>query len=284
MDFFSLLTDPKVWLIIAIVALLIVLGIYTWRQSNHIEELKNQHSKITEQVRHGLKLSDDNPKALVHLRPDITSNMSDETCDAAQHDQEWDEEHEDDDEDASDDEHNAYIQQLIRIQDTKRAKLDEFIIPSQQQTGHTGPVYESHDEEIIFRDYDDAESDGASKSELIQHIQEELSHLVKAKEETPIKEETPAKETPSFKIKVKAKPKALEPTEKSLSPITELKIQNDMSRMDAELQIVKPETEKPAPLGLGLELELASEPETKPKIVPLIKPKPKLGRPPKQKD
>jgi hypothetical protein len=207
MDFFSLLTDPKVWLIIAIIALLVVLGIYTWRQSNHIEELKNQHTKITEQVKHGLKLSEpaNGVKALVHLRPDIASNMSDDTCDPAQRDeQEWDESHapQNNDDDESDDEHNAYIQQLIRMKDNKRAVVDEYIIPAQQQSGHTAdPVYDSHDEEIIFRDYNDDESDGASESELIKHVQEEMSHVVN-------------------------------PTDDSM---TETKIQHDMERMDAEI-------------------------------------------------
>jgi hypothetical protein len=182
MDFLSLLTDPKVWIIFAIIALLVVLGIYTWRQSNHIEELKHQHTKMTEQVKHGLMLSEDglHTKALVHLRPDMASTMSEETYDGGlqePEDEEWDgakSEDEDGDGELSDDEHNAYIQQLIRIQDGKRAKLDEFINPVQQQSGHGGTVYDSNDEEIIFHDYNE-ESDYASDTEIMKHVEKELS-------------------------------------------------------------------------------------------------------------
>jgi hypothetical protein len=182
MDFLSLLTDPKVWIIFAIIALLVVLGIYTWRQSNHIEELKYQHTKMTEQVKHGLMLSEDglHTKALVHLRPDMASTMSEETYEGGLHqpeEEEWDggkSEEEYGDGELSDDEHNAYIQQLIRIQDGKRAKLDEFIDPAQQQSGHGGTVYDSNDEEIIFHDYND-ESDYASDTEIMQHVEKELS-------------------------------------------------------------------------------------------------------------
>jgi hypothetical protein len=182
MDFLSLLTDPKVWIIFAIIALLVVLGIYTWRQSNHIEELKYQHTKMTEQVKHGLMLSEDglHTKALVHLRPDMASTMSEETYEGGLHqpeEEEWDggkSEEEYGDGELSDDEHNEYIQQLIRIQDGKRAKLDEFINPAQQQSGHGGTVYDSNDEEIIFHDYND-ESDYASDTEIMKHVEKELS-------------------------------------------------------------------------------------------------------------
>ena len=220
MDFLSLLTDPKVWIIFAIIALLVVLGIYTWRQSNHIEELKYQHTKMTEQVKHGLMLSEDGlqTKALLHLRPDMASTMSEETCEGGlqePEDEEWDgvkSEDEYGDGELSDDEHNEYIQQLIRIQDGKRAKLDEFINPAQQQSGHGGTVYDSNDEEIIFHDYND-ESDYASDTEIMKHVEKELS------------------KSPPPTAQISSPP--------SLSSVSSVqdKILQDINRMDKELNL-----------------------------------------------
>ena len=260
MDFLSLLTDPKVWIIFAIIALLVVLGIYTWRQSNHIEELKHQHTKMTEQVKHGLMLSEDGlqTKALVHLRPDMASTMSEETYEGGlqePEDEEWDgAKSEDEDGELSDDEHNAYIQQLIRIQDGKRAKLDEFINPAQQQSGHGGTVYDSNDEEIIFHDYND-ESDYASDTEIMKHVEKELS-----------KSPPPAAEIAS------------PPTEPV--PSVQDKILQDINRMDKEIgemgaaTVADSASEAPGlgrePLKLKLKLKLKQKQKPSNPVKPVV--------------
>jgi hypothetical protein len=268
MDILSLLTDPKVWIIFAIIALLVVLGIYTWRQSNHIEVLKHQHTKMSEQVKHGLMLSEDGlqTKALVHLRPDMASTMSEETCEGIvpEEEEEWDEGKSDDgdgDGELSDDEHNAYIQQLIRIQDGKRAKLDEFINPVQQQSGHGGAVYDSNDEEIIFHDYND-ESDYASDTEIMKHVEKELSKSATLKESSavPTMSASPSP-SPSVQVQVQVQDKIIQ----------------DMQRMDKELKSVSElgeddGKEAHAPLKLKFKLkEKPSKPVVSAEQVPKLK-------------
>ncbi len=296
MDILALLTDPKVWIIFAIIALLVVLGIYTWRQSNHIESLKFQNTKMSEQVKHGLMLSDDGlqTKAVVHLRPDMASTMSEETCEAAVHEEEedWEEEGKSDDgegddgdaELSADDEHNAYIQQLIRIQDGKRAKLDEFINPAQQQSGHGGAVYDSNDEEIIFQDYND-ESDYASDTEIMKHVEKELTAVTPAAPAaSPAAPEAPAASPAETSAPSASAPSATEPQDQ-----VQDKILQDMQRMDQELksdQTDKSQTDQPKepvklkfklkekpvkPVGVQAPPSVESVPKLKIKINPKVK-------------
>ncbi len=180
MTFFSLLTDPKVLLIIAVLALLIALGVYAWRQSGQMEELKLEHDKMIEQVKHGIVLSE-SKKSLARLRPDTVSNMSEETATQIAQDADADVESEGAcDADAEcevgweDEEHNAYIKEIIRINDSKRAKDDDYYVAEQQQSGHNGPVYDSGEEEIVFDNYADS-TDESAQAEILAHVEKELN-------------------------------------------------------------------------------------------------------------
>jgi hypothetical protein len=211
MDFFALLTDPKVLLIIAVLALLVGLGYYTWRQSAYLEDLKMKNSKMLEQVKHGVLLdgSDDGDgtdgqrknmaRLRLKVRPDMASNMSEDTRheadEADEADEEEDEvtngrydadaeadpeggvaadtEHQNWEDDCTDEEHNAYIKELIRINDLKRANSDAYYVKTQQQSGHNGPVYDSGEEEMIFDNYADT-ADEASDTEIELLAQAEL--------------------------------------------------------------------------------------------------------------
>ena len=172
MDIFALLTDPKVLLIIAVLLLLGALAIYTWRQSNDLYDLKSKHEKITQQVKHGVILSEHEGEN--RIRPEIASNMSEETyheeTDNEDTDNEENEDNEDKDddnepetEDEDDDVHNDYIKELIKMHDRKRA--DDFYIMDQQQSGHNGPVYDSEEEELIFDNYEDKDDDDVPDEE-----------------------------------------------------------------------------------------------------------------------
>ena len=199
MDFFALLTDPKVLLIIAVLALLVGLGYYTWRQSAYLEDLKMKNSKMLEQVKHGVLLdgSDDGDDgsgsrrniARLRLRPDMASNMSEDTRhdaedeDTGRYDADAegegengvgvDTENQDWEDDCTDEEHNAYIKELIRINDMKRGNSDAYYVKTQQQSGHNGPVYDSGEEEMIFDNYADT-ADEASDTEMERLAEAEL--------------------------------------------------------------------------------------------------------------
>jgi hypothetical protein len=208
MTFFSLLTDPKVLLLIAVLALLIALGVYAWRQSGQMEELKLEHDKMIEQVKHGIVLSE-SKKSLARLRPDMVSNMSEETAtqfaqDADDADVESEGEGgEEVDVGWEDEEHNAYIKEIIRINDSKRAKCDDYYVAEQQQSGHNGPVYDSGEEEIVFDNYADDSTDESAQAEILAHVAKELNL---AREATPpqvpqIVPSTQSNGTPSQKPK-----------------------------------------------------------------------------------
>jgi hypothetical protein len=199
MDFFALLTDPKVLLIIAVLALLVALGIYTWRQYGHMEELKIKNDKMLEQVKHGVLLSEQSGEAAgkARLRGDMASNMSEETnpgvvpeeSEMSAYDADADAEDEDKvhpewEDDCSDEEHTQYIKELIRINDSKRAKRDEYYVKTQQQSGHHGPVYDSGEEEMIFDNY--ADTDDASNMEILAHVRRELELANSSKISSPV--------------------------------------------------------------------------------------------------
>jgi len=231
MDFFGLLTDPKVLLIIAVLALLIALAIYAWRQSSHLEDLKTKNTKMLEQVKHGIIL-DDEIGYRAKLRNDMASNMSEETIPVAhslihEHEQsasehgventEWE------DDECSDEEHNTYIKELIRLNDSKRAKNDEFYIKTQQQTGHNGPVYDSGEEDVIFDNYDDTEEE-ASETDILVHAERELAEAdpveVAPAKVAPVVAATP-KQKPELKLKLKPSPKT--PVKANTEELAEVK-------------------------------------------------------------
>ena len=255
MDFFSLITDPKIILIIVAVVLLIGLAYYGWKQ---LTELRTNNEKMAEQVKHGLILSDKkvNPGIKLKLRPDMASNMSEETYPEGpeEDENEWNEGHpdtEDEDEDGdgdiSNDEHDAYIQELIRIQDSKRSP--DFYIKDHQQPGHNGPVYESEEEEVIFDNYDDAEDeDEVSESDLIAHAAAELAAV-------PVIEPAraaPVPVAPAAVAPIAVAPVAVEP------PVPQVVV--------AKSDALVPASEKPKPFIEKINLNLKPKPVIKGKV------------------
>lgn len=266
MDFFGLLTDPKVLLIIAVLALLIALAIYAWRQSSHLEDLKTKNTKMLEQVKHGIIL-DDEIGYRAKLRNDMASNMSEETIPVAhslinehEHDHsasehaventEWE------DDECSDEEHNTYIKELIRLNDSKRAKNDEFYIKTQQQTGHNGPVYDSGEEDVIFDNYDDTE-DEASETDILVHAERELAEadpvevapvqvakVAAPAKVAPVVVATP-KQKPELKLKLKPSPKTPEVKANEVKvKANEVKVKAEAVKVKANEVEVKANTEE----------------------------------------
>jgi hypothetical protein len=270
MDFFSVLTDPKVILIIVAVILLIGLAYYGWKQ---LTELKTNNEKMAEQVKHGLILSDKQgaPSLKLKLRPDMASNMSEETYPEGPEEDEnqWNEEHDiategeedadDPDQDISNEEHNAYIQELIRIQDSKRPA--DFYIKEQQQPGHHGPVYDSGEEEVIFDNYDDdQEDDEVSESELIAHAAAELASV--KSEPTVV---SPPVLLPPSQVQIKERVKPV------IAPLPEPPVPQVVPPVVPKVATVTPVSENPKPFVEKLKPVIIGKPK------PVIKGKAKAN-------
>lgn len=200
----SLLTDMKVLLIILVIGLLVALAIYTWRQTKELHLLKSQQEIIKEQVKHKLILNDHSGE-----RPEMASNMSEESTVKEGDDEEWDDD--DEEEDESED-HSSYIREIINMQDKKRDANDDYYITKESKSAD----YDSDGENIVFDNYEEDEDSEAeivnedkplnskekAETQLIQRIEQDMKRLENSSLIEPIAQITKLKPLISSSLKI----------------------------------------------------------------------------------
>ena len=143
MDLYFLIKDIKIVMLVVLVVLLVALAFYSFRQSQQLKTMKDQEEKIKEQLKHQVLLN-----GLELERPEMASNMSEESQSQAEEQDEWRDNRETNGEDGSESEedHSAYIREIIKMQDSKLSPEKDYYLARQMDQ------VDSEDEEHIIFD------------------------------------------------------------------------------------------------------------------------------------